>query len=652
MAVARRDIEKNWSRLSLRLILSIVMVGLVLVVSGSMIGIGYLRARQTAVERVQERMDDFSDRLTARMAAVSNDTTTFVNIFATALGAFAAPAAERINDKLTFSREALIRSQTLDGIFVGYEDGSFFHVISLREDVWRKALDAPVEATIGIRIADKRAEGNNAMRVFFLDAAGKKLPSEHVGISNFDPRERPWYTAAKGGKEPVATGPYTTALTGAFAMTISQAHARSGNTVIGADLLLERITGFVTEELLTPNSVVFVADASGAPVIHSSPAVMQKIIEATNDKHADAKNKSDALTRSLSRLLEERDGRVEAVDVEGKTYVVMTAKLGSTLLFAGSTIVMAAPLDELLGPAYDMLFQGLLIAAAVVVLVIVCALVLAGLITRSLNRLTDSAERLRELDFRSETTIASRVREIHTLSGAMNQARDAISTFALYVPRELVRKGIESGEFSRRTAARQQVTAMFSDIYDFTTISEGHSPEAVVTMLSDYFDILNRTVNAHNGTIVQFLGDSIFAMWNAPIPDEFHAENACRAALAIQEALGEFNASQRTRGLPEFRTRFGIHTGAAVVGSVGAIDRLQYTAMGDTINVASRLEGMNKEHGTTILVSRAVYEQCRETIRFKALGEGHAKGRREEIDLFEVVSAVEAIDSDQTKALA
>ncbi|MGV3550520.1 adenylate/guanylate cyclase domain-containing protein [Rhizobium sp.] len=652
MAATTGKAEKNWRRPSLRLILSAVMVGLVLVVAAAIIGIGFVRARQTAVERVQERMNDFSDRLTSRLTIISNDTSTFVNIFATALGAFAAPPDERLPDKLTFAREALIRSPTVDGIFAGYEDGSFLHIVALHEYSWRKVLDAPKEAALAVRIADRRKDGSNIMRIFFLDASGKRLQAERVGQANFDPRQRPWYAAAKGGKTPVATGPYATAITGAFAMTISQAHARSPGTVIGADLLLNRVTDFVNEELLTPNSVVFVADSSGVPVIHSSKTVMQKIIAATREQAAETSSRADPLTRSLSRLLQAKDGRVEAVEVDGKTYVVMTSKLSTTLLFAGSTIVMAAPLDELLGPAYDLLFQGLIVAAGVVIIVVIAALVLAGMITRSLDRLTESAERLRELDFQASQDIASRVHEIHTLSGAMKQARDAISTFALYVPKELVRKGIESGEFSRRTASRQEVTAVFTDIYGFTTISEGHSPEAVVTMLSDYFDILHRTVNAHNGTIVQFLGDSIFAMWNAPVPDEDHAENACRAALAMRAALENFNAAQRERGQPEFRTRFGIHTGEAVVGSVGAVDRLQYTAMGDTINVASRLEGMNKEHGTTILASLAVHERCRDTILFRALGEGHAKGRREEIELYEVVGAEVVTGIDRSRAIA
>ena len=220
----------------------------------------------------------------------------------------------------------------------------------------------------------------------------------------------------------------------------------------------------------------------------------------------------------------------------------------------------------------------------------------------------------------------------------MNRARDAIFTFALYVPKELVRKGIESGQFAGRSARRQEVTAWFTDIYDFTTLSEQRTPEEVVALLSDYFDIFNETVSAHGGEIIQFLGDSVFAMWNAPVADERHAENACRCALAVERKLNVFNAGLKARGLPELRTRFGIHTGTAVVGSVGARDRLQYTAMGDTVNVASRLEGMNKVYGTAILASSAVVALCGDAIVFRPLGEAQVKGRATALQLFEVVS--------------
>ncbi|SFU22458.1 Adenylate and Guanylate cyclase catalytic domain-containing protein [Mesorhizobium sp. YR577] len=159
-------------------------------------------------------------------------------------------------------------------------------------------------------------------------------------------------------------------------------------------------------------------------------------------------------------------------------------------------------------------------------------------------------------------------------------------------------------------------------------------------MLSEYFDIFEDAVTAHNGSIIQFLGDSVFAMWNAPVADSEHAVNACRCALAVERALALFNQKQRLEGLPEFRTRFGIHTGTAVVGSVGATDRLQYTAMGDTINVASRLEGLNKNYGTSILASEAVVQQCSDRISFRSLGAASAKGRVGALHVYEVVGLV------------
>jgi adenylate cyclase len=125
-----------------------------------------------------------------------------------------------------------------------------------------------------------------------------------------------------------------------------------------------------------------------------------------------------------------------------------------------------------------------------------------------------------------------------------------------------------------------------------------------------------------------------------PVADTRHAEHACRCALAVEERLEAFNSAQRASGLPEFRTRFGIHTGTAVVGSVGAKERLQYTAMGDTVNVASRLEGMNKDYGTSVLASGAVVAQCKDMVKFRPLGTAKAKGRSTALDIYEVVGVV------------
>jgi adenylate cyclase len=148
---------------------------------------------------------------------------------------------------------------------------------------------------------------------------------------------------------------------------------------------------------------------------------------------------------------------------------------------------------------------------------------------------------------------------------------------------------------------------------------------------------MNGIVERHNGVIVQYLGDSIYAMWNAPEPDPDHVDDGCRCTLALKAGIDDLNRANRAAGLPELVTRFGLHVGEAVVGSVGARSRRQYTAMGDTVNVASRLEGINKQFGTSILVSGAVRARADPGFAFRALGKAQAKGRAEQLDIFELV---------------
>jgi adenylate cyclase len=625
-------------RPSVRLLLNLIMVGLVVAVSSALIGLGYYRAREAAIDSAQQRMSNFADKLTNRMTILSSDTSTLIGLLSSVGNSFLSAPNERMKDKVNALREVLLRSPHIDGVYAGYANGSFFHVLNLTSKGWRKVLKAPPTATLAVRTIERSENGPAVVHLIFFDGAGNQLPGEQTSATDFDPRTRPWYPLATGSNRPIVVGPYPMAATNALGITIAQAHKDDHSTVIAADVIMGTVTDFLTT-VPTPNSVAFIVDGYGRPIVHSNPQAMKRILESMSGR--DTSRFPDALTESLKDF-HGKTGQIFLQEADGKEYVVLATTIESTLLFSHRRLFVAAPLEELTEGARANVIQSLLIAAAIVGLVIIGALVLAGMVSRPLHQLTSSANRFASFDFQTPIEVQTSVREISTLSHAMNSARNAIFTFSLYVPKELVRKGMQSEAFSRRTAERHEVTAIFTDIYDFTTISERYPPEDVVNMLSVYFDILNRIVSAHNGTIIQFLGDSIFAMWNAPVADDKHAEHACRAALAMQQGLEEFNADQRSKGLPEFRTRFGIHTGTAVVGSVGAAERLQYTAMGDTINVASRLEGMNKTYGTTILASADVKARCQDTVVFKSLGKGRAKGRIVAVELFEVVGSVNA----------
>lgn len=627
-----RDTARGGWSSPLQVLLAMAMVTLILIVSVALIALGFSRARDAAVRDAEASMAQFSARLVERFDALSEPVTAALGLMTAVPNALLSLPPERLEDKARLMREVIRQAPHLDGVYAGYPDGSFFHVVNLNTQGWRAALASPDAAMTAIRMIDG-SEPVPVVRVLFADADGNLLDEAAPVETDYDPRTRPWYGGAAAQRAPFATAPYRMAATGRIGVTIAQGHAMNPDIVLGADLILGSVAEFLASERLTPNTVAFVLDAAGRPVIHSEARVMAGLllrngqgIGATGDPVLDALMASDG-----------SGGAGQFLTAGGQRYVTRETPLGANLLPSGHRVVVAAPLRELTVEARRSTLQALTVAAAVVVAAVVTALMVSAWITRSLQRLTTGAERLRSLDFATPIEVGSRIREIGTLERAMSGARDAIQSFALYVPKEFVRQGLQAGHFADREAARAEVTAVFTDIYDFTTISEALPPETVVAMLSEYFDILNEVVLSEGGEIIQFLGDSIFALWNAPLPDPDHAEHACRAALAGEARLAVFNARQKERGLPALCTRWGIHTGNAVVGSVGAQMRLQYTAMGDTINVASRLEGLNKAQGTAILASGAVVARCGGRILFRPLGEAQAKGRAEALAIHEVV---------------
>jgi adenylate cyclase len=175
--------------------------------------------------------------------------------------------------------------------------------------------------------------------------------------------------------------------------------------------------------------------------------------------------------------------------------------------------------------------------------------------------------------------------------------------FGRYVSKNLVHQIMRSPESAGVGGTRREITVMFTDIEGFSRISETIEPELLTNRLSRYFDALGTAILANRGTIDKYIGDGIMAFWNAPEPDPDHIANACRAALQAAAASDALSAKWRGRGRPGFRTRFGLHAGPAVVGNVGARERINYTLVGAVANQASRLEGLNKAYGTEILAS-------------------------------------------------
>ena len=219
-------------------------------------------------------------------------------------------------------------------------------------------------------------------------------------------------------------------------------------------------------------------------------------------------------------------------------------------------------------------------------------------------------------------------------AAARRRARQVHAMFSQYVPPEVVARLVERPELLRLGGELREVTLLFTDLANFTTLSEQLSAEHTVEVLTGYFNAMTPIVHASGGTVDKFIGDAVMAFWGAPLPDAQHAEHAVRAAIAMQQAMEPLVAGLRARGLPGIHMRIGIHTGSVVVGNVGSEQRFAYTAIGDAVNLAARLEGANKAFGTDILLSGATAAQLPAGMALRPLDDVIVKGKTEPVRVY------------------
>ncbi|MEO3427971.1 adenylate/guanylate cyclase domain-containing protein [Pelagibius sp. CAU 1746] len=287
----------------------------------------------------------------------------------------------------------------------------------------------------------------------------------------------------------------------------------------------------------------------------------------------------------------------------------------------------------------DRLVLASWVGLTILVLSLLIAVVLGRKIARPVRDLAEAARAVSTFDFRSVLPAkGSAFRELDSAAGAFNSMLSGLRWFETYVPRSLVLRLIQLGEGGVESEERQ-VTVIFTDIVGFTAASQALTPRETADFLNHHFALLAAEIEATGGTLDKYIGDSVMAFWGAPDDQPDHGERACRAALAIDAALKRDNRARTAEGLPPVRIRIGIHSGPAIVGNIGAPGRVNYTLIGDTVNVANRLEAFGKEAGAdgqaaTILLSEATRELLGPAWRVEDLGAHQMRGRAGKISVF------------------
>ena len=210
------------------------------------------------------------------------------------------------------------------------------------------------------------------------------------------------------------------------------------------------------------------------------------------------------------------------------------------------------------------------------------------------------------------------------------------TAFGKYINKHLLKQIIEHKQELKLGGGKRTISIFFSDIRGFTSLSEKLSPEELVNLINRYLTEMTRIILKYDGTVDKFIGDAIMAFWNAPLLQENHAELDCECAIEQIKALKKLQEELVKEGLPKIEIGCGIHTGEAVIGNMGSDERFDYTAIGDSVNLCSRLEGLTKEYGVNIIISEDTYKIIKNKFNCRKLDVVKVKGKKIPVVIYEL----------------
>ena len=491
--------------------------------------------------------------------------------------------------------------------------------------------------------------------------------SEYNG---YDPRKRPWYVAAKEagkqtwpdsfvfwGTNEVSTTPGKTCATPIYSEDRLQ-------YVLTADFELRDLSNFLKNKIHVGNSgrgrpfiIEQRADGTRRVVAHPRAEILT---EMTKPPEQDGEtiltvvpgqdlqptlvpieNFPDTVVLAFAKNIPESFSNEERV-VSLSFNVGNEHFIGSYQRLRGSNYpdwitCMVMPTSDVLGSVQRNNLVNLIIGLTAFALTSLMCILLSTRISSPLRNVAIENERIGTFDLTANPVGRSHITEVDQLLVATESMKKSLRSFAKYVPTELVRELVSSQNEAQLGGQRATLTVYFSDIQDFTSIAEKLSAEDLVDHLEDYLTAMSEQITHDHGTIDKYIGDAVMAFWGAPIPNKNHAADACRAALANQDKLQELCKTWRGQGKPELWTRIGISSGELVIGNMGSEERLNYTVIGNPVNLASRLESLNKVYGTKIIISQNTKELISDVFVVRPLDLVAVKGQEVGNFIYELV---------------
>jgi len=540
----------------------------------------------------------------------------------------------------TISLEALDLYPQFSAVYMGDEGGNFVMARRLDDDTYSTRIVSRTSEPAGVIEIDRGHDW-------------QIVATRTSSILNYDPRERPWYVLAKAEGRAVWSREYRLFTDQVPGITCAHPVYEADGTFAGAvgiDFRLGELAEFLKSLKIGDSGIAFIADSEGNVLAYPEKSG----IEFDNVRSPRSPMKQSVKTgwikSALEKFIAEKQLRF-TYEHHGASYIASFRPFPDSF-GRDWTLGIIVPEEDFIGPIARIHETTLLFSFWLMIIGGFLTSTLARELTDPIKSLTHEVERIQKLDFSGEISIKSPITEIHAMSEAMNSMKKALGAFKKYVPSEIVQGLVNRHDEARLEAHAEEITLMFTDISNFSSITERVTPSILMEQLSQYFDSIAAIIHKYDGTIDKYIGDSVMAFWGVSLANSKQAQHACRAAIDIITAIHELNEKWRQQGREIFATRIGINTGVSLVGNFGSSDRFNYTAIGDSVNIASRLEGLNKLYETEIIVSETTANAAGADFIFRPLDLVVVKGRQGSVKVYQLLGMAVSPDAERWQKIS
>jgi adenylate cyclase len=392
-----------------------------------------------------------------------------------------------------------------------------------------------------------------------------------------------------------------------------------------AEIRLDRIQALFSE---VSESTTYLIDKSGTVIAHPEESL--------------ALNRKSLMNSTIVQMTLESKQKRFQTRYENDIGDVFIAAFTKTEY--GPVVISEVPESVILQPAEMIRRQSFFTAGLILSTALFLVFLFSITLTTPIERLVDITDQISKGNFdvvarhsvKTSDEVGDLAQAFDNMTDGLKERDKVKNLFSKFQGSSIVDDLMSNESGMELGGQNKQVTVFFSDIRGFTAFSESRTPEEVVEMLNEYFEVMVQIITSNNGVVDKFIGDAIMAVWGAPTPSDTDQENAVKACLEMRTALEKLNEKRKAKGQTPIMIGMGLHSGRAISGTIGSEERMEYTVIGDTVNMAARIEASTKAFGADLLVSETTAETSKDKFIMERAGAAEVKGKSEPLPLYKV----------------